>query len=262
MASGETALITGASSGIGRELAALAAEDGCRLILTAHEPEVKTVADALRGRGVDVTTVVADLATARGVEELWAAVGSQRIDYLLANAGRGLGDAFLDQSLDRIEEVIHLNVTGTTALVHRAAQSMRDAGGGRILITGSLAGNIPGSYQAVYNATKAYIDTFAYGIRNELKDAGVTVTCLMPGPVETDFFHRADMDDTPVGQSDSKADAEKVAREGWMAVKAGKSGVSPTFMTKLQSAMSGILPDSVLARLHRDMAEPEEKTHG
>ena len=252
------AVVTGASSGIGLELARLAAEDGCDLIVTSDEAEIEDAARSLEGHDGDIRAVRADLTTATGVETLWQAIGDKPVEYVLANAGRGLGDAFLEQDEDRIEEVIHLNVTGTTAVVQRAARHMAARGRGRILITGSLAGNIPGSYQAVYNATKAYLDTLSWGIRNELRDAGVSVTCLMPRPVETEFFHRADMEDTPVGKSESKADAAKVARDGWQAMKAGRSGVSPGVMTKIQSALSGVVPDSLLARMHREMAEPEE----
>ena len=256
------AVVTGASTGIGRELARLAVEDGCDVIVAADEAEIEEVAESLQGRAVEVTAVRADLATAHGVEALWQAIGDRPVDYMMANAGRGLEDAFLDQDWDRVEEVIHLNVTGTTAVVQRAARVMAARGQGRILITGSLAGNLPGSYQAVYNATKAYVDTLSWGIRNELKDAGVTVTCLLPGPVETEFFHRADMEDTPVGQSDSKADPARVARRGYEAMKRGASGVSPSFMTRVQNAMSGIVPESVLARMHRGMAKPEERSNG
>lgn len=257
MAGRPLAVVTGASTGIGWELARLAAGEGCDLIVAANEPAIADTAAALRDRGGDIVAVDADLSTAHGVEALWSALAGRRPDYVMANAGIGLGDAFLDQSPDRIEEVIHLNVTGTSAVVQRAARDMSAAGHGRILITGSLAGHIPGSYHAVYNASKAYLDTLALGIRTELEDAGVTVTCLMPGPVETEFFHRADMDDTPMGRSRSKADPAEVARAGWEALKAGRSGVTPGTMTKIQSALGGIVPDAVLARLHRGMAEPE-----
>jgi short-subunit dehydrogenase len=139
---------------------------------------------------------------------------------------------------------------------------MRAAGQGRILITGSLAGMIPGSYQAVYNATKAYLDTLSWGVREELRDSGVTVTCLMPGPVDTEFFERAHMETTPVGQDPSKADPAEVAQAGYDAMKRGVSGVSPGFATKMQSALSGVVPDEILARMHRQMAEPEEYRNG
>lgn len=256
------AVITGASTGIGYELAMCAAEDGCDLLVTAHEPEIEAAADRLRQTGATVTTLQADLATEAGVDALWSAMQARPVDYLMANAGRGLGHAFLDQDPDRIDEVIALNVTGTTELVHRTLRTMRARGAGRILITGSIAGDMPGSYQAVYNATKAYLDTLSWGIRNELGDSAVTVTCLMPGPTETEFFHRADMDDTKVGQSDSKSDPGMVARKGYAAMVKGASGVAPATMTKVQSALAGIVPDRVLARMHRQMAQPEGTDNG
>ncbi len=134
-------------------------------------------------------------------------------------------------------------------------------GSGRILITGSLAGVIPGSHQAVYNATKAYLDTLSWGIREELKDSGVTVTCLMPGPTDTEFFDRAGMQDTPVGQDDGKDDPAMVARQGYKAMLRGSSGVTTGFMNKVQTTFAGVIPDSVLAKMHRDMAEPKDQSH-
>lgn len=258
------ALITGASSGIGFDLALCAARDGSDLIVTAEDAAIEEAAAPLRDAGADarVTAVRADLSAPEGLDRLWATVGGRRLDHVMANAGRGLGHAFLDQDWERIEAVIRLNVTGTTALVHRVARDMAARRQGRILITGSIAGEIPGSYQAVYNATKAYVDLFAWGIRNELGDCGVTVTCLMPGPTDTEFFHRADMDDTPVGQSDRKYDPAMVAQKGYRAMLRGASGVAPGMMTKVQSALTGIVPDSLLARMHRQMAEPTENRDG
>src|SRR6056297_2210619 len=220
------AVITGASTGIGFELARCAAEDGCDLVLVAEEPEILAVGNMLRKEGVQVDVVEADLGTRSGLDQLWDVLEDRHIDYLMANAGRGLGHAFLEQDWSDIEEVVHTNVTGTTALLHRAIPEMQAAGNGRILITGSLAGMIPGSYQAVYNATKAYLDTLSWGIRNELKDTGVTVSCLMPGPTDTEFFARAHMEDTPVGKDDGKDDPAMVAEEGWTAMKKGRSGVT------------------------------------
>ncbi|RVV97778.1 SDR family NAD(P)-dependent oxidoreductase [Mesobaculum littorinae] len=254
------AVITGASTGIGLELAECAAEDGCDLLICADEDAIETAAATLRQTGATVETVKADLATEHGVAALFDAIGGRRIDFFCANAGRGLGDAFLDQDLDEIEKVIHLNVTGTTACLHRAVHKMRPQGTGRILITGSVAGNIPGSFQAVYNASKAYLDTLSWGIRSELEGSGVTVTCLMPGPTETEFFDRAHMQDTPVGKDDGKDDAAMVARTGWKAMKKGSSGVTAGFMNKVQTQLSGIVPDSILARMHRNMAEPEGRS--
>ena len=262
MATRKLAVVTGASTGIGLELARCASEDGCDLIVAADESGIDAAAETLRGRGGKVEAVTADLGTEHGVEALWSAIAGRRIDYLMANAGRGLGDDFLSQDWDEIEAVIHTNVTGTTALLHRAVHAMRAQGAGRILITGSIAGMIPGSYQAVYNATKAYLDTLSWGIRDELHDSGVTVTCLMPGPTDTAFFDRAHMEDTPVGRDDGKDDPAMVAREGYAAMLKGASGVTTGFMNKVQEALSGVVPDAILARMHRNMAQPEGSDHG
>lgn len=250
------AVITGASSGIGLELARACVEDGYDAIVCADEPEIEAAAAELRRDGATVEAVQADLSTMDGTEKLLAAVGARPVDALLANAGIGLGDAFLDQDLDAAERVVELNVNGTIALVHAIGRRMRDHGEGRILITGSIAGFIPGSFHAVYNGTKAFLDSFSMALRNELKDSGVTVTCLMPGLTDTEFFERADMLDTPVGRSDNKADPADVARAGYAAMKAGRSGVVTGFMNKVQAMFAGIVPDTVLAEMHRRMAEP------
>ncbi len=255
------AVVTGASSGIGLELARCAAGDGCDLVIAADEPGIEAAAATLRQTGVAVEAIEADLGTEHGLETLWQMIRHRDVDYLMANAGRGLGDAFLTQDWDEIEAVIHTNVTGTTSLLHRMIPQMRARNSGRILIVGSIAGHIPGSYQAVYNATKSYIDTLSWGIRNELDDTDVTVTCLMPGPTETEFFERAHMQDTWVGQKD-KDDPAMVARQGYRAMLRGASGVTTGFMNKVQATLSGVIPDSVLARMHRDMAEPEGRDHG
>lgn len=133
---------------------------------------------------------------------------------------------------------------------------MRTRNAGRMLVTGSIAGHIPGSFQLVYNSTKSYIDYFCFGLRNELKGTDVTITCLMPGPTETQFFKRANMEDTDVGRSDSKADAAKVARDGYEALLAGEAHTVSGFMNKVQDAFAGIIPDTMSAQMHRSMAEP------
>jgi uncharacterized protein len=251
------AVVTGASSGIGLELARCAAQDGCELVIVSNEPEIEAAAQELRGRGASVTALVADLGSERGTDMLAQALEERDVDYLMANAGRGLGHGFLDQDWQDIEAVIGVNVTGTTDLLHRMARRMHARGQGRILITGSIAGFMPGSFQAVYNATKAYLDTLSWGIRDELKETAVTVTCLMPGPTDTEFFERAQMQATPVGKDDGKDDPAMVAREGYAAMKRGASGVTTGFRNKLQRLLSGVVPDSVLADMHRKLAEPE-----
>jgi short-subunit dehydrogenase len=251
------AVVTGASTGIGHELASCCIADGYDAIVCAEEPEIEAAAARLRQEGAGVEAVQADLATEAGIAKLVAAIGDRPVDALVANAGVGLGDAFLDQDLRAAENVVNLNVNGTIALVHVLGRRMRDRGQGRILVTGSIAGFLPGSFQAVYNGTKAFLDSFSLALRNELKDSGVTVTCLMPGPTDTEFFARADMLDTPVGRSDSKADPAEVARQGYEAMKAGKSGVVTGFMNKVQTMFAGIIPDTVLAEMHRRTAEPD-----
>ncbi|MGC4076344.1 MAG: SDR family NAD(P)-dependent oxidoreductase [Rubrivivax sp.] len=248
------AVVTGASSGIGLELARCCAQAGFELVIAADR-DLSEAEASLRSAGVEVQSVQADLATGAGVEDLLACIGERPVDALLANAGHGLGQAFLDQDFDDIRDVIDTNVTGTLYLIHALGRRMRDAGRGRILITGSIAGLMPGSFQAVYNASKAFVDSFSWALRNEMKDSGVTVTCLMPGATDTEFFERAGLLDTKVG-TDKKADPAQVARTGFDAMMAGEGDVVAGMKNKLQAALAGVTPQSVLAEQHRKMAEP------
>ena len=249
------AIVTGASSGIGRELAILAARDGHDLLLAADTPGLGTVAELCRAAGARVETLEADLATQDGVDQLYAAARGRAVDVLFANAGHGLGRAFIEQDFDEIQHVIATNITGTVYLIQQVARDMVELGGGRILITGSIAGFMPGSFQAVYNGTKAFIDSFSFALRNELKDTGVTVTCLMPGATETEFFRRADMMDTKVG-TDPKDDPAEVARVGYEALMAGEADVVAGWKNKIESAVANVTPNEMLAEEHRRMAEP------
>lgn len=248
------AVVTGASSGIGYELAKLCAQNGYDLIIAADRP-LAEAEQVLRGFQAHVETVQCDLSTMEGVDRLVAQVGDRQVDALLANAGQGLGHAFLDQDFSRVEQVIDTNITGTLYLVHKIGRRMRDQERGRILFTGSIAGLMPGSFQAVYNGTKAFIDSFSFALRNELKDSGVTVTCLMPGPTDTEFFERADMLDTSVGQG-KKDDPADVAKTGFQAMMRGEGDVVHGLQNKLQAAAAAVTPQSALAEMHRKMAEP------
>jgi uncharacterized protein len=252
---GQLAVVTGASTGIGLELARLCALNGFDLIIAADEPLIENAAREIRGTGVACTPVCCDLATAEGVQQLITAIGERPVDALLANAGRGLGRGFLDQDLDEALKVIHTNIDGTVRLIFDVARNMRSRRSGRILITGSIAGLMPGTFQAVYNGSKAFLDSFSVALANELKDTGITVTCLMPGATETDFFDRADMADTKVG-SGEKAHASDVAKTGFEAMMSGELKVVAGFANKVRAAVSHVAPDSALAQMHRGMAEP------
>ena len=248
------AVVTGASTGIGYELARLFAEDGYDLIVAADTPLAEAV-QGLEAVGASVEAVQVDLATEQGVQALYDKIAGRPVDALAANAGHGLGKGFLDERFEDILHVINTNITGTVRLAHLLGRDMRDRGRGRILFTGSIAGLMPGSFQAVYNASKAFVDSFSFALRNELKDTGVTVTVLMPGPTETEFFERAGMMDTKVGQ-DKKMAAADVARYGYDAMNRGDGDVVAGINNKLQAAMAAVTPQSVLAEQHRKMAEP------
>jgi short-subunit dehydrogenase len=249
------AVVTGASSGIGYELAKHAIHHGYDLVIAADRP-LAEAKQAFESLGAKVDAVQADLATRDGVEQLIGAIGGRPIDALCANAGHGLGRAFLDESFEDIQHVVDTNITGTIYLLHKLTPSMVERGQGRILLTGSIAGLMPGSFQAVYNASKAFVDSFSFALRNELKDTGVSVTVLMPGPTDTEFFERADMMDTKVGQDDKKADPADVAKIGFDAMLKGEGDVIAGLKNKLQGAMAAVTPQSMLAEQHRKMAEP------
>ena len=248
------AMVTGASSGIGFELAKRCAEEGFDLLIAADEA-IDEASRALREAGAGVQAVEADLATSDGVARLYAAANGRPVEALLANAGHGLGGAFLDQEFDEVRHVIDTNVTGTLDLIQRVGRDMRARGQGRILITGSIAGYIPGTYNAVYNGTKALVDSFAFALRAELKDSRVTVTCLMPGATETGFFERAGMTDTRVGQG-KKDDPAVVARAGFDAMMKGEADVVTGWKNKVQTTLANVTPNTVLAEQHRRSAEP------
>jgi len=251
----QLAIVTGASTGIGFELAKVCAEKGFDLLLAADEPEIHNAASTVRASGTSVEAVEADLATAEGVDKLYAAVQGRPVAALLANAGRGLGGAFLDQDVAGWRRVIDTNVTGTLYLIHKVGRDMRARGQGRILITGSIAGFMPGTFQAVYNGTKALLDSFSFALRAELKGSGVTVTCLMPGATETEFFERADLLDTKVGSS-KKQPADQVARAGFEAMMKGEGDVVTGWQNKLRAAIANVTPAGALAEVHRKMAAP------
>ncbi|MEJ8852475.1 SDR family NAD(P)-dependent oxidoreductase [Variovorax rhizosphaerae] len=235
-------------------MAKCCAEGGYDLLLAADQPLEEAALDC-RALGAAVETLQVDLASEEGVDRLIAALGDRPVGALLANAGHGLGKGFLEQDFAAIRHVIDTNITGTVYLLHQLGNRMRGDGGGKVLIAGSIAGFMPGSFQAVYNGTKAFIDSFAAAWRNEMKDTGVTVTCLMPGATDTEFFVRADMLDTKVG-TEQKMDPAEVAKIGFDAMQSGEADVVAGLKNKLQVMMTKVLPSQMLAEEHRKQAEP------
>jgi uncharacterized protein len=253
------ALVTGASTGIGLELARQFADHGFDLIIAANDEPLAEARRELQSRGASVDAVPVDLAKAAGVEELWSRVTATGRPLAAAalNAGRGAGGAFAGGTDLRDElEIVDLNVRSTVHLAKHVSLHMTERGAGRILFTSSIASTMPGTYQAVYNASKSFVQSFALALRQELQDTGVTVTSLMPGPTDTEFFDRADMLDTKVGSGD-KDDPADVARDGFEALMNGDERVvSHSMKTKLQGRASRLMPDRAKAAMHASMAKP------
>lgn len=250
------AVVTGASTGIGRALATIAAEQGYDLVVVADEPAIETAAAELGAQGASVIAVQADLASAAGVDAVLAAVGDRSVAVLCDNAGTALGHGFLEQDAARWRHVIDTNIFGTLYLLHRQLPRMIEAGTGRVLLTSSINGAIPGPFLAVYNGSKAFLTSFSDALRNELQvHPGISLTTLMPGPVETPVYGRADMLDTLIGAIPKPA-AEGVARAGWEAMLAGEATVVPGLLNRLVEAAAHIVPAAISAAVHRIVAEP------
>jgi short-subunit dehydrogenase len=255
---GQLAVVTGASSGIGLELAKLFATNGYDLVIVAEDEGIESAADQLRSIGPMVEPVHADLATQDGVEELWNRVQERGrpVDAVAINAGVGVGGPFLETDLDEEINLINLNVTGAVHLAKHVVQHMSERGEGKILFTSSIAADMPAPFEAVYGASKAFLLSFSEALRNELKDTNITVTALQPGPTDTNFFDRAGMQDTKVG-ADKKDDPADVARDGFEALMAGKDKVvAGSFKNVVQSKMAHVTPDTMTAEMHRKLSEP------
>ncbi len=257
------AIVTGASSGIGYNLAKVFAENGYDLAIASAGERLDEAEQDFRALGVSVTAVQADLATYEGVDEFWEAVEAlgRPVDAAALNAGVGVGGLFNETSLDKEINLIRLNVEGTVHLAKHVVNHMVARGEGKILITASIAAEMIAPREAVYSASKAFDLSFAKSLRAELEGTGVTVTALQPGPVDTDFFHRADMDDTQVGQ-EGKKDNEPydVARQGFEALMKGEKHVyAADWKTKMEGSVANFVPDAVKAAMHEKMAQPVGK---
>lgn len=252
------AVVTGASSGIGYELAKQFAQNGFDLLVTSTGSSIDEAAQTFKRMGAKVETVQADLATYDGVETLYKQIQAlgQPVDAIAINAGVGVGGEFTKTDLQEELNLIELNVASTVHLAKRVVKDMVERGKGRILFSSSIISQMPSPFQAVYAASKAFVHSFSEAIRNELKDTGVTVTALMPGATETNFFHRAGLDDTKVG-AEKKDDPAEVAKQGFEALMAGKDGIlAESLKTKVQGAISTLLPDTVTAEMNRKLNEP------
>lgn len=252
------AVVTGASSGIGLELARILADEGYEVLISADD-ELDAVAAELSSKGALAASVRADLAEDGGVDRLYEAIKAvgRPVDVLALNAGVGAGGAFVGGTeLSDELEIIDLNVRSTVHLAKHVLGDMAERDEGRVLFTSSIASTMPGAFQAVYNASKSFVQSFALAIRNELKDTGITITSLMPGPTDTEFFERADMEDTKVG-AEEKDDPAQVARQGYDALMDGDAKVvAGSLMNKAQAVGGRFIPDGAKAEMHRKMAEP------
>jgi short-subunit dehydrogenase len=253
------AVVTGASSGIGFELARVFGEEGYDLLIAAEDGELIQAQDSLKATGATVEAHRVDLATEAGVIELYRHIANtgRPVDALALNAGIGAGGAFATETkLEDELRLIDLNVRSTVHLCKLVLADMVERDEGRILFTSSIASTMPGAFQAVYNASKSFVQAVALALRNELKETGITITSLMPGPTETEFFERAGMEDTKVG-ADQKDDPAEVARQGYEALMAGREKVvAGSFKNKAQAVAGKVIPDSKKAEMHREMAEP------
>lgn len=254
----QLALVTGASSGIGYELAKQFAQNGYDLLIVAESDGIQNAARELQSLGTNVEPVQADLASHEGVHTLVSRIESsgRPLDAAALNAGVGVSGRFVETDLGAELNMIRLNVLSTVHLAKPIVQQMVARGSGRILFTSSIAGAMPTPYETIYGATKAFVRYFAQGLREELKDTGVTVTALMPGATETNFFQRAGAEDTKLGQSE-KDDPAEVAKQGFDALMAGDDHVvAGSLKNKAFAAAGHTLPDPVVAKAHAAAAEP------
>jgi short-subunit dehydrogenase len=262
--SSQYVLITGATSGIGYELAKLFAQDGYNLVLVARTADdLLRVAGELSSQyGVEVSTMAKDLFEPDATFELYEEVKQKGIEVniLVNDAGQGAYGLFVDTDIQRQLDIIQLNISSLTSLTYLFLKDMVERKEGKILQLASIASEIPGPWQAVYHATKAYVLSFTEAIRHEVKDTGVTITALQPGVTDTDFFNKAGMEHSKAVQDKSSmSDPADVAKDGYKALMEGDDKVVSGFKNKVQTAMSNVLPDTVLAEKISKQQEPVEK---
>ena len=261
-ASRQFAVVTGGSNGIGFALAKQFAQNGFDLLIAAEPEGLQAAAESLKTSGAQVDSIAVNLAEYDGVEQLYSRIkaAGRPVDAIAINAGFGLGGDFTRETdLDKELTMIDLNVKSTVHLAKRVLPDMVARKSGKVLFTSSIAGIMPAPLEAVYGATKAFVLMFSEALHNELKDTGVTTTALMPGPTETNFFHRSEMDNTNVG-GQKKDDPNEVAQQGFEGLMKGEAKVhAGSLKTRIQAAATEVLPDSFTAQQHRGMAEKAEK---
>ena len=257
---GKYALITGATSGIGYELALLFAKDQYNLVIVSRdEQQLEVKAQEFRQHGVEVVTIAKDLFNREETLSVYDEVKSKgiTIDVLVNDAGQGVYGLFQDNELDRELDIIELNISAVVILTKLFLKDMLAANSGKILNLASIASKTPGPWQAVYHGTKAFVLSFSQGLREELSETDITVTALLPGVTDTDFFNKADMNSSKAVQDeDSKADPAGVAKDGYDALMSGKDKVISGLKNKLQMGMSNVTPDSMVAHNMNEMQKP------
>jgi hypothetical protein len=244
------ALVTGGTSGIGYELVKLLAKDGYNLIVVARtERDLIQVANEVKKHGVDVITIAKDLFEIENSFELYNEVKTKNItvEILVNDAGQGQYGEFVDTDIRRELDIINLNISSLTVLTKLFLKDMVTRGSGKILNLSSIASKTPGPWQSVYHGTKAYVQSFTEAIRGEVKDSGITITALLPGATATDFFNKADMQQSKIVVEGKLDDAAKVAKDGYDALMSGDDMVVSGVKNKIQVAMSNVTPDSSLA---------------
>jgi len=256
----KNALITGATSGIGYELAKLFAQDQYNLILVArNQSELDSAARDFEQFGVQVTTMAKDLFKKEDAFAVYDEMVSRgiQVDVLVNNAGQGLYGKFQDTDLEQELDIINLNISSLVILTKCFLKDMIQRNSGKILNLASIASKAPGPWQSVYHGTKAFVLSFSEAIREELTETEITVTALMPGVTDTDFFNKADMNDSKAVQDpDAKADPADVAKDGYDALMAGKDKVISGFKNKMQMGMANFMPDSVVAHQMNEQQKP------
>ena len=255
------ALVTGASNGIGLSLAKELARRGYDLAICSAGERLQGAAEELRASGVQVSEIQADLATRDGVKKLWDEVTSlgRPLDVACINAGVGVGGKFAETDLEAELNMVNLNCASTVQLAKYVVQHMLQRNEGRILFTASIAGEMVAPREAVYAATKAFDLSLAHSLRYELRDTGISVTALQPGPTDTDFFHRAGMDNTEVGSTGkTESQPDDVARQGIEALLSGKDHVyAASTKTKVEGMLANVTPGKVKGAMHEKMARPK-----